>query len=254
MTGGLPPVRDIDHLMVHVHDVEAAGQRFEALGFTVTPKSSMAALGLSNRCVLFQPANDHCCNYIELMAMEDPGRVPSFMHDVLGTAEGPVSLVMATPDARAAADDFAARGVPCHPPFDVQRDWHLGDGIDVQVAFGVCMPEAGRAPLYWNLCEHRTRQHYVRPDITTHANGARRIAGVEAVASDPLQVARVLGADWSTPVRQDAADACHLRPGDVTLSISRDRGASEPAIVALGLEELSPESATTLFGLELRRA
>ncbi len=252
MTSAPPLVSDIDHVMVHVHDADRAGRCFEDLGFTVTPKSTMAALGLSNRCVLFQPASDHCCNYIELMAKEDPNRVPAFMQDVLGVDEGPVSLVMATPDARAAAARLDSLGVPCHPPFDVERDWHLADGVDVRVAFGVCVPETGHSPLYWNLCEHRTREHYVRPDITRHANGAQRIAVVGAVAADPHRTAIRLGEQWSARAMQGDSDHSHVAPGKVTLSVGPDPAADVPRIVSLHLEGLARNAEANLFGLKLK--
>ncbi|WP_281018908.1 MULTISPECIES: VOC family protein [unclassified Minwuia] len=252
MTAAPALVRDIDHLMVHVHDADRAGRHFEELGFTVTPKSTMAALGLSNRCVLFQPASDLCCNYIELMAKEDPDRVPAFMQDVLGTDEGPVSLVMATPDARAAAAQLPDLGVPCHPPFDVERDWHLADGVDVRVAFGVCVPETGHAPLYWNLCEHRTREHYVRPDITRHANGAQRIATVGAIAADPHHTATRLGAQWSAQVTQVGSGRCQVAPGKVVLSVGPDPAADVPRIVSLHLEGLARNAEASLYGLHLK--
>ncbi|MDF1734119.1 MAG: VOC family protein [Minwuia sp.] len=249
-----PLVMDVDHLMVHVHDADAAGREFEELGFTVTPKSTMAALGLSNRCVLFQPASDLCCNYIELMAKEDPARVPAFMHEVLGTAEGPVSLVMATPDVRAAADGLAGRGVSFQPPFDVERDWHLGGGIDVRVAFGVCVPAVGQSPLYWNLCEHRTRQHYVRPDMTSHANGAIRITAFDAVAPDPAEAARGLADDWSAKMLQTDDGTCLVQPGSVAVSIAASAGTTAPGVVAIRLLGLPASAETRLFGLDLKRA
>lgn len=241
-------ITDIDHLMVHVHDTEAAGRAFEALGFTVTPKSTMVALGISNRCVLFQPAGDQCCNYIELMAKEDPARVPPFMQDILGDAEGPVSLVMATPDAQAAADQLADAGVACQPPFAVTRDWHLTDGVDVQVSFAVCIPTIGQSPLYWNLCEHRTRQHYVRPDMTAHANGAVRISGIDAVTPDAAQAASVLARQWGVEVATGATGKHMVVPGDVTLAIQES---VQSRITGLRIEGLNLPDTACLCGLDL---
>ncbi len=241
-------ITDIDHLMVHVHDADAAGRAFEALGFTVTPKSEMVALGLSNRCVLFQPAGEGCCNYIELMAMEDPARVPPFMHAILGVAEGPVSMVMATADAQATADRLADRNMACQPPFGVTRDWHLAAGVDVQVSFAVCTPITGQSPLYWNLCAHRTRQHYVRPDVTTHANGAVRISAIDAVATDPADTASVLAGQWETTVSAGPDGALQIAPGDVTLTI---RGSDETRITGLRIDGLKLATPVHLFGLDL---
>ncbi|WP_417518403.1 VOC family protein [Minwuia sp.] len=250
MTGD---ILDIDHVMVHVHDSEAAGRRFEALGFHVTPKSDLTALGLSNRCVLFQPDNDRCANFIELMAIEKPDTVPPFMKAILGEREGPVSLVLATDDVDAAAENLRGRGVTCIDPFQVRREWRLADDDIVHPAFGVCIPEPEHHDPYWNLCQYHTRELYVRPDLTTHANGARRITGIRMRRPDAAATAAAIGKAWNTALARDAAGFV-LRPGSVALRLESSEPHNEAApVMRIEIDSADAFDDATLFGLTLTR-
>lgn len=248
-------ITDIDHLMVHVHDVEAAGKQFEDLGFHVTPRSELTALGLANRCILFQPANSRCANFIELMAIERPDVTPPFMHAILGEAEGPVSFVLATDDVDQAFRDLSSRGVRCQEPLQIRREWRLADDDIVYPAFGVCIPDTGQFAPYWNLCQYHTRDLYVRPDLTRHPNGAARIQGFGMAVPDPALTAEQIGRAWAVEA-VSVAGVATLRPGDVALHFTAQTAASPPAPLDVSL--IGAWSGHTgidqaeLFGLKLR--
>ncbi|MEO1224319.1 MAG: VOC family protein [Pseudomonadota bacterium] len=175
---------DIDHLMVHVPDSDAAGDIFSAMGFTVTPRSILP--GLSNRLICFGRADPArgLCNYIELMSLDDAGTAPPPMPALL-IRPGPVSTVLATEDARAARERLVAAGLRVPPVLDLQRDWHLPSGETITPAFVVAIPDLDQGPFYWNFCQHKTPRHYVRSDFVDHANGALALTSVIAVADDP---------------------------------------------------------------------
>ena len=211
---------DLDHLMVHVADSEAAGGVFERLGFVATPKSGMP--GLSNRLLCFPDtaAQDGVCNYIELMQLEDaalaPQPVPRFLIE-----HGPASMVLCADDPAAVRDRLAADGMTLSPALELSREWALPNGEVLTAAFAVAIPEPGQAPFYWNFCKHRTAQHYVRPDFTGHPNGALRLAEVIAVADDPAATARPYVNQWKA--RFENGRVC-LPNGRVTLAIHDPAG------------------------------
>lgn len=173
----------IDHLMINVASSQEAGTVFERLGFIATPKSSMP--GLSNRLICFAdtPHNKGVCNYIELMALEDAATAPPPMPDLLCTT-GPVSTVMSVADASAVTERLSAGGLDVGPVLNLQRDWELPDGNVITPAFAVAIPALGQAPIYWNYCQHKTPQHYVRPEFTTHPNGVSSFDEVSIVVAD----------------------------------------------------------------------
>jgi len=195
-------VLDIDHLMVCVHDSQKAGDAFEKLGFTVTPRSELP--GLSNRLICFESANKAHNNFIELMAWEDRTEAPALMNDILTETEQPVSMVMASGDARATGEALAERGFEPYPTLDLQRDWALPNGEVITPKFVVSVPKAGKSPLYWNVCEYKNPELYQRPEFLGHANEAIRLAGVLAIASDPQEIAAHYVSAWDASDEEKA--------------------------------------------------
>jgi hypothetical protein len=248
MTAASGRILDIDHLMVHVRDCEAAGRAFEELGFKVTPKSGMPELGLSNRCILFQPENDAGGNYIELMAIEDPDRAPPFMKAILGDDEGPASLVLSTDDVDLAAGALRDRGVACFDPFQVRREWRLGPDDVVHPAFGVCIPEPGRFDPYWNLVHFHTPELYRRADLVAHPNGLRHLREVCVPVADPAAAAADISEGWRVGAEAAGGDWT-VRPGAVALRLVAGSG---PWTVRLTPGEGAPglaDGSAELFGL-----
>ena len=239
-SGGIPirknrmhsGILDIDHLMVCVGDSQAAGETFERLGFTVTPKSGLP--GLSNRLICFETRNPAYNNFIELMAWEDRAAAPALMNDILTDLEQPVSMVMCSADARSTGEALDRRGFDPYPAMDLERDWILPDGRVVTPKFVVSIPKAGRSPLYWNVCEYKNPEVYRQREFLGHANGARRFAGVLAVADDPEAVAGHFRDVW---------DAGTEPAGGAVTAVS-------PGLVPLFL--LTPDAAEACYGVSVR--
>ena len=63
------PVRDIDHVVVMTRDLESARAGWEQLGFTTTPRA-VHPFGTANSLIQLQG------NFIELLEIDDPERVP----------------------------------------------------------------------------------------------------------------------------------------------------------------------------------
>ena len=207
---------DIDHLMVNVPSSEAAGERFDAMGFTVTPRSILP--GLSNRLICFRRADlaRGLCNYVELMSLDDADSAPPPMPALL-SRPGPVSTVLATEDARATRAFLVAEGLRVPPVLDLQRDWHLASGETITPAFAVAIPALDQGPFYWNFCQHKTPQHYARPDFVDHDNGALALTSVIAVADDPGGAADHYRRYWQAETV--GIDPVHVRRGKVDLVI-----------------------------------
>lgn len=206
---------DIDHLMVSVADSQRAGEVFERLGFTATPHSVLP--GLSNRLICFPGRQAGACNYIELMSLDDASAAPPPMPELLSPSARPVSMVLGTADIDACFADLQAKSVETPPPLHLQRDWLLPSGETITPAFAVLIPRPGQSPCYWNVCQHKTPQHYVRPEFVTHANGASAMTAVIAVAADPAAAGRHYRAMWDA--RLETGDPVSVRLGAVELRI-----------------------------------
>jgi len=205
----------IDHLMISVEDSQQAGALFERLGFTATPRSLMP--GLSNRLVCFPAQQPDACNYIELMALEDADRAPQPMPQLLPPAGRPVSMVTVAPDIDATYRALREYGLRMPEPIHLERDWDLPGGEVITPRFAVLIPDIGQSPFFWNVCQHKTPQHYVRPDFVDHPNGATGLKAIIAVADDPAHVAAHYRTVWGAEV--DGRDPVRVTIGAVDLRI-----------------------------------
>lgn len=218
---------DIDHLMCRVDDAQAAGETFERLGFQVMPASALAGGALVNRCVLLKPLNEYACNYIELISVPDAGRCPPFIRKTLEPPERIAMIVGSSADARRGCAELEAAGLRGTPAMDFERDWVLANGEALRLAFTVSVLEEGQFPYHWGPCQHRTREHYVRSDLTSHPNTAQSLLMVNAIASDPAQMAARYGEWWKARVQRDDNGWWCVTPGDVSLRILSRAQAAE---------------------------
>ncbi|MCC5968658.1 MAG: VOC family protein [Pararhodobacter sp.] len=243
-------ILDIDHLMINTPDAGATGDAFEHLGFIVTPESLLP--GLVNRLICFgdTDATGGICNYVELMCLSDPALAPAPMPTLLAGPFGPVSTVMAVDDAEAATQRLKGLGLQIGPVLHLDRAWQLPDGDVIRPAFAVAIPEPGQAPFYWNYCQHKTPQHYVRAEFTAHPNGVTRMLAVLAVHPDPLTVASAYQAQWGG--RVEGENPARITAGKVALEVFTPEafaaryGGPPPAPGLRGMCLRSRDLATTL--------
>lgn len=212
-----PAIRplEIDHLMIHVHDVDQAGRLFEQLGFTVTPRSDF--LGLSNRLVCFAPPLDACASFLELIAVEDLARAPAAVLAFLPQGEGPASAVLFGKDAHAFAKARHHKDRQTPLVLDLSRDWHLGHTC-LSLSFSVCLPSHGQDAISWSYIQHKTPWHYRQPTFLDHANGGVRLNHLLVSADDPSSVAGQLAGIWQAEV-QPAADSSRVLLGHTSIRI-----------------------------------
>ena len=209
-------IAEIDHLLTKVDQPDGAAAHLARLGFTVTPLSHIAPMGLCNRLVLFEPFTEGSANFIELMGITNSALVPSGMADLLQGPQGIRSMVMATPDAHAARAELVANGYPFGEVHHIAREWVL-PGQRLKVEFDVLLPVP--APFAFNLCRYFSRQHYIRPEWTQHANGIVNLEAVYCIADEPAQALRFYEALFGVEAQGSDAQGWHVSPGQVQLTV-----------------------------------
>ncbi|MCR9220582.1 MAG: VOC family protein [Alphaproteobacteria bacterium] len=216
------PARGVDHLVLCVADLEAAGARYERLGFTVTPRAQHD-WGTANRLVQFERRS-----FLEVLTVAAPDLIPehgarrfsfgAHNRDYLARREGFSMLVFDAADARADRDEFAAKGLADLEPFDFQRQATLPSGERVTVAFSLAfVPPADAPEAAVFTCQQHAPQHFWKPDYQRHENGAREIAEVVMVADEPA----ALRSYWEGVQGPDAV----AERADGGLSVETARGA-----------------------------
>jgi len=197
--------RSIDHVVVASRDLAGLALRYEALGFTLTPRATHPErMGTANRLAQFAGRN-----FIELLEVDrpagiekpDPAAVPprfgfgAFNRDFLRRREGISLLVLASDDARADLAAWERAGLTTYAPFDFERRARLPDGQEVTVAFSLGFVSHASLPgLGFFVCQNRFPQYFWKPAFQRHANGAQGIAAVYLAARDPAASGAALGA------------------------------------------------------------
>ena len=182
--------RALDHFVLGVPDLDAAGALFSALGFTVGARNRHP-WGTENRIIQFADET-----FFELITVGDAFAIPAhgprlfsfgaFVRDALMRKTGLSMLVLKSADARADAAEFARLGIGDFEPFDFARKGKRADGSEVEVAFSLAFAADKAAPdCAFFVCQQRFPQNFWSSAMQSHANGAGGIARVTLVAENP---------------------------------------------------------------------
>jgi hypothetical protein len=181
--------RGIDHLVLAVHDLDAAGRLYEAMGFTVGARNRHP-WGTENRIVQFPGT------FLELITVGEGAEIPphapgrfsfgAFVRDFLAEGEGFAMLVLESQDAEADRQSFALSGIGGFAPFSFERTAIRPDGSPRRVAFSLAFARDALAPKAgFFVCQQHVPENFWNPDFQNHANGAKGIPGVVMVSENP---------------------------------------------------------------------
>ncbi len=189
MTQDSTAQRGIDHLVLPVSDLAAARERYEALGFTLTP-DAQHPFGTGNFLAQLQGC------FLEIVAITRPELVTpaesgafsfaDYNRDFLDRREGFSMLVFESADARRDREEFAAAGLTTYAPFDFERKAKLPDGESVTVGFSLAFVTDVLAPeTVFFTCQQHAPEYFWKPEYQVHPNGATGVAEVMMVAEEP---------------------------------------------------------------------
>jgi len=181
--------RGLDHIVHAVRDLDAAGERYRSLGFTVGARNRHP-WGTHNRIVQFPGF------FIELLTIGEPelieaprSRAISFgavTREFLARHEGLAMLVLEGKGAAADAEAFRAAGIGDFDVFDFAREAKHPDGSSVKVAFSLAFAADAKAPdTGFFTCQQRFPENFWNPAFQQHTNSVSGVAGVVMVAENP---------------------------------------------------------------------
>lgn len=223
--------RGLDHLVIGVADLDAAGAFYEKLGFRVGVRNRHP-WGTENRIVQFPGA------FLELITVGDATLIPphgprhfsfgAFVRDALARGEGMSMLVLESRDAAGDANGFRAAGIGDFEPFFFERQARRPDGSEVRVAFTLAFAENQAArDCGFFLCQQLEPQNFWNPAFQQHVNGVSGLSAVFIVAREPAAQADFLSAF-------SGAESFATPEAGLRLPLPRGR-----------LEVLTPEAART---------
>jgi catechol 2,3-dioxygenase-like lactoylglutathione lyase family enzyme len=173
-----------DHTVIAVRDLDAAIQRYRALGFDVSPGGRHTGLGTYNAIIRFG------LDYIELISVFDKteaaarGSQGNALLDFLEQREGGlVGYALASTDIQQDAARFRHTGLTAEGPFPMQRmrpDGHL-------LSWHLLVPEgiSWRRPwpflIHWDVADDQ-RLSWEKPGV--HPNGVTAWVGIAIAVRD----------------------------------------------------------------------
>jgi hypothetical protein len=172
-----------------VHDLDAVGEAYRGLGFTVGARNRHP-WGTHN-CIVQTPGF-----FIELLTVGEPEkipppspRVPSFggaTQEFLARHEGFSMLVLEGKGAAADAEAFRTAGIGDFDVFDFEREGRRPDGSPVKVAFSLAFAADPKAPeTGYFTCQQHYPENFWNPAFQQHPNTVSAVAGVVLVAENP---------------------------------------------------------------------
>lgn len=181
--------RGLDHIVHAVRDLDAAGDSYARLGFTVGARNRHP-WGTHNRIVQFPGV------FIELLAIGEPERIPgprprslsfgAFTQRFLEHGEGLSMLVLEGKGAAKDAEAFRAAGIGDFDVFDFEREGKRPDGSTVKVAFSLAFASDPKAPdTGFFTCQQHFPENFWNAAFQKHPNGVTGINGVVFVAENP---------------------------------------------------------------------
>jgi len=190
-------LRQLDHVVMVVRDLDSATDDYRRRGFTVTPGGEHAD-GLTHNALI--PFADG--SYLELVAFHEPRRgITHRWWKIAADGGGLADFALLSDDL--SADAAALGGLVANPPLQGGRT--RPDGTELKWRTAVLVP-----PLPF-LIEDLTPRDLRVPGgaQTQHANGATGIALVAIGAHD------VAEAEWGyAKLRERGAPAIELRPDE----------------------------------------
>ena len=185
--GDIP--RGLDHIVHAVHDLDAAGEAYARLGFTVGARNRHP-WGTHNRIVQFPGV------FIELLALGEMERIPpprprslsfgAFTRDFLERGEG-LSMLVLEGKGAADAEAFRAAGIGDFDVFNFEREGKRPDGVGREGrVLARVRGRTRRAPdTGFFTCQQHYPENFWNPAFQQHANGVTGVAGVVFVAENP---------------------------------------------------------------------
>lgn len=190
----------IDHPLILVRDLAAARQRYEAIGFTMTPPGKHPWGTSTSVAILDDCLVEIMSIYDESLLDEKPAggfKFGRYIHEHLQEHEGASICALHSDNAVEDVAEVTGRGIASQGTIDFGRDVVLPDGSKDRTSTTLKVLQDDALPRISNfICQqHRPDLIYI-PKWRQHANGASGYTQVSILAArdhQPAVRARLLG-------------------------------------------------------------
>ncbi|MFS8038526.1 VOC family protein [Xanthobacter sp. AM11] len=199
--------RGLDHVVHLVRDLDAAGEIYDLLGFTVGSRNRHP-WGTENRIVQMPGF------FIELLQIADPASIPpdgetsysfgAFNAKFLERAgEGLSMLALEGTNPAAEKTEFDAAGFGGFDTFAFARKARRPDGQELDVGFTLAFARDPQGPdLGAFTCTQSQPDNFWSPDLQRHSNQTVGVAGVVLVTDAPARAQTFVEALAGVPLQR----------------------------------------------------
>ena len=200
-TGCAPAALDIlHHVGVINTDLDILSERYEKLGFLLTPVSTPkiiiepggnpTALGVGNRHAIFKN------NYLELLGIVDPQRWKNMPKDKLGPYNIDIPLKryhglhvmhLGTSHIELVKERFREQGIPCSDIKNFQRNVQTDKGEQTMRARTISFPPEMIPEGLLQVAQHDTPELVFQPQFMVHSNGAVALSELILCCENPKE-------------------------------------------------------------------
>ena len=236
-------ISGIDHAVILVRDLDAARDRYESFGFTMSPRGFHSEhMGTANHTIMLQD------DYFEVLSPIKPTEQNTRWRNLLEDGDQLAVIPFRVDDAAAAVAELRAAGVTIADPVYFDRPVSLPGGAEATAAFEAAHIAAEDTPgMAMFGCKHHTPDVVWLPELQRHANGAKRILEVTVVVEKPSALAPAYEKIFGAGSARNEADAMIVETGTAPIRfVTRDAvAASYPEI------DLGDITAPRILGLAL---
>jgi hypothetical protein len=174
-------VAGIDHVIVGVRDLEFARERWNRLGFTLSPRGRHIGQGTGNYCIMFES------DYVELLGIVDLNDFVQSLASFLTRREGLMTMAFA-PAVTPEETHAALQRLQLHPsePRSLGRQIELLEGTVTPRFSLISLPPDETPGLDCSICAHLTPELMRRPEWLTHANGTIGLRSIHVLVEDTM--------------------------------------------------------------------
>ena len=217
--------RPIDHLVLAVHDLDAAASTYRGLGFQVGGRNHHP-WGTQNRIVQLEGS------FLELIGLgpgferldgSDPAApFANTIARFLQQWDGLAQVALQSHDAKADGDAFARAGHAGSGMLDFSRTAEGPDGQRREIAFTLAFAagSADGAPEFF-VCQHHRPENFWAPTLQRHPNTARCLLGVVMAVEAPSGPDPLLQTLFGPDAVAASPDGVVVAAGPQTVEIMR---------------------------------
>jgi len=181
-------INNINHVGMAVRDLAATAERFQGMGFQLTPYSPHSAawkpgdpvqpLGSGNRCVMFEN------NYLEILASEDPRTPAARIVNFIKHHQGAHIICFDCGDCELVDERVRGQGIETSGVIPLQRDIDTPDGVRTAKFERTQFAPKNSPEGYIQASRHLTPEYIYQPRYIGHANGCFQLCEAIMVTND----------------------------------------------------------------------